>query len=67
MMNRRPCDNRAMCVQCVGAAAVAVGSASGIRAYFAARRPSWLSDRGLRVATVSLLTAAVLASGLALS
>jgi hypothetical protein len=55
-----------MCVQCVGAAATAVGTASGLRAWLAARAGAWLTPKRLRIATISLLTLAVLGSSVAL-
>jgi hypothetical protein len=53
-----------MCVQCIGTAAVAVGTASGIRAWLALRSPAWLTGGRMRALTAALLTVAVLASGL---
>lgn len=52
-------------MQCVATAATAATAATGARAYLAARRPSWLSAHGLRVVTVALIAAAVLAAGIA--
>jgi hypothetical protein len=52
-----------MCAQCWATAATAVGGATGIRAWAAARRPRWLSEARLRVLTVSLLAIAVLIAG----
>jgi hypothetical protein len=52
-----------MCMQCAATAAVAVGSASGIRAWLHARKPRWLTPGRMRAATIVLLTGAVLASG----
>jgi hypothetical protein len=52
-----------MCIQCVTYAATSVGAAGGIRAWFAARNPSWLTPGRLRIITAALLTIAVLASG----
>jgi hypothetical protein len=40
----------------------AVGAASGTRAFIAGRHFSWLTPRRLRVLTIVLLTAALLAS-----
>ena len=56
-----------MCVQCAATAAVTVGTASGLRAWLRARRGAWLTPWRMRVATVALLSLAVLASGLALA
>ena len=52
-----------MCMQCYATAATAVGGASGMRAWVAARSPRWLTPRRMRVLTAVLLTIAVLASG----
>ncbi len=54
-----------MCMQCAATAAVAVGSASGIRAWLKARGGAWLTPRRLRAATIVLLTLAVVGSGVA--
>jgi hypothetical protein len=43
-------------------AAAAVGTASGVRAYLGARRPSWLGEKGMRRLTVGLIAAALIAS-----
>ncbi len=53
-----------MCVQCMGTAVVAVGSATGIRAYVAARRPRWMTPGRLKFATAALMSVAVIASGI---
>jgi hypothetical protein len=53
-----------MCMQCAATAAVAVGSASGIRAWLRARGGAWLTAARMRVVTVALLGGAVLAAGL---
>jgi len=52
-----------MCLQCMTYTATSVGAAGGIRAWVAAKNPSWLTPRRLRVLTVCLLTFAVLAAG----
>jgi hypothetical protein len=44
-------------------AVTSVGAAGGIRAWAAARNPSWLTPRRLRILTAALLTIAVLAAG----
>jgi hypothetical protein len=44
-------------------AAPSVGAAGGIRAWVAARNPSWLTPRRLRILTAALLTIAVLVAG----
>jgi hypothetical protein len=54
-----------MCIQCAATAAVAVGSATGIRAWLASGRRR-LGPRALRFATVGLLAAAVVVSGIGL-
>jgi hypothetical protein len=51
-----------MCVQCMASAMAAVGAASGTRAFIASRHFSWLTPRRLRLLTIVLLTAALLAS-----
>jgi hypothetical protein len=53
-----------MCAQCMAGAATAVAGASGIRAFVAARRPAWMTQRRLRLTTAGLMTAAVLLAGL---
>jgi hypothetical protein len=53
-----------MCLQCATYAAVSVGAAGGLRAWVAARRPSWVTPRRLRILTAALLTLAVLAAGI---
>jgi hypothetical protein len=50
-------------MQCLATAATVGSAATGLRAYLAARRPSWLTPGRLRFATAVLLTAGVLASG----
>jgi hypothetical protein len=52
-----------MCMQCVTFAATSVGAAGGIRAWVAAKNPSWLTPRRLRILTAALLAIAVLAAG----
>ena len=54
-----------MCMQCAATAAVAVGSASGLRAWVAAKQPRWLTPSRLRALTVALMGVAVLAAGMA--
>jgi hypothetical protein len=44
-------------------ATVAVGTASGLRAWAAARRPDWLTDVRLRRLTAGLLALALVAAG----
>jgi hypothetical protein len=56
-----------VCAQCMAGAATAVGAASGVRAYLAARGPAWLTARRLRAVTVALATVAVVASATLLS
>ena len=52
-------------MQCAAAAAVAVGSASGLRAWVAAKQPGWLTPRRLRAVSAALVSVAVLAAGFA--
>ena len=54
-----------MCVQCAATAAVAVGSATGIRAWLRAHGGDWLPPR-MRAITIGLLTMAVIVSGIGL-
>ena len=54
-----------MCMQCAATAAVAVGSASGLRAWVHARSPRWATPARMRVLTAGLLVVAVLVAGLA--
>ena len=56
-----------MCVQCMATASVAVGSASGLRAWIAARHFAWLTPRRMKAITITLLVAAVIVSSLGLS
>jgi hypothetical protein len=53
-------------MQCAATATAAVGAAAGLRAWLGAKASAWLTPRRMRVTTVSLLTLAVLGSGLAL-
>ena len=48
-----------MCAQCMATAATATAAATGVRAWAAARSPSWLTPRRLRTLTVALFAAAV--------
>jgi hypothetical protein len=56
-----------MCMQCMTTAAVAVGSASGIRAWLAARSPSWLTPGRMKALTAGLIGVALVASSISLS
>jgi hypothetical protein len=49
-------------MQCAATAAVAVGSASGIRAWLRGHGGAWLTPARMRAITVGLLTAAVVVS-----
>ena len=49
-------------MQCMASAMTAVGAASGTRAYLGSRRYAWLTPKRLRVITILLGIAAVLAS-----
>jgi hypothetical protein len=51
-----------MCMQCMASAMTAVGAASGTRAWLATRRFSWLTRKRLRMITVVLGVAAIVAS-----
>jgi hypothetical protein len=51
-----------MCAQCMVSAATAVASATGVRAWLAARDPHWLTPTRLRWVTRGLMVAAVVAS-----
>lgn len=48
-----------MCAQCMTTAVTATAAATGLRAWAAARSPTWLTPVRLRVLTVSLICAAV--------
>jgi hypothetical protein len=56
-----------MCAQCMAGAMTAVASATGVRSWLASRRFSWLTPTRMRAATVVLLGAALLASGMLVS
>ncbi len=51
-----------MCAQCMATAATVAGGASGLRAWLAAKRFSWLSPVTLRRVTFALLVAVILVS-----
>jgi hypothetical protein len=51
-----------MCMQCMASAMTAVGAASGARAYLGSCRASWLTARRLRLITIGLMVAALVAS-----
>jgi hypothetical protein len=51
-----------MCMQCAATAAVAVGSASGVRAWLRGHGGAWLTPGRMRAITVGLLTVAVVVS-----
>jgi hypothetical protein len=55
-----------MCMQCAATATVAVGSASGIRAWLRAHAGERLTSRRLKAITIGLLTLAVIVSGVGL-
>jgi hypothetical protein len=55
-----------MCIQCAATATVAVGSASGIRAWLRMHGGSWLTPARMKAVTIVLLTLAVVASGVGL-
>jgi hypothetical protein len=51
-----------MCAQCMSTAMAAVGTASGLRAFVAGRRYTWLTPRRLRALTFVLAVGSVIAS-----
>jgi hypothetical protein len=51
-----------MCVQCMASAMAAVGTASGTRAWIASRHFSWLTPQRMKVLTIVLVVAALIAS-----
>ena len=51
-----------MCAQCMATATAAVGGASGLRAWLAAKGFSFLTPRRLRALTIALGVGAVLVS-----
>ena len=53
-------------MQCAATATVAVGSASGIRAWLRMNAGDWLTPARMRALTIGLLTLAVIASGIGL-
>jgi hypothetical protein len=52
-----------MCAQCMATAAAAVGGATGLRAWLAAKGFQWLSATVLRRVTIALGVGAVLIAG----
>jgi hypothetical protein len=55
-----------MCMQCAATATVAVGSASGIRAWLRGHAGAWLTPGRMRTITIGLLALAVIVSGVGL-
>jgi hypothetical protein len=55
-----------MCMQCLTTASVAVGSASGVRAWLRSHAGDWLTPGRMRAITIGLLTLAVIISGVGL-
>ncbi len=53
-----------MCIQCAATATVAVGSASGIRAWLRLHPGSWLTPARMKVMTIGLLSLAVIVAGI---
>ena len=53
-----------MCAQCVIGAAAAATTATGARAWLAARAPGWLTPRRKKLITALLIAGGVLAAGL---
>ena len=56
-----------MCMQCVTGAMTAAAGATGLRSWLAAKRFSWMTPRRLRLATLGLICAGVLAASIGLS
>jgi hypothetical protein len=56
-----------MCMQCMATATVAVGSASGLRAWLRFHGGAWLTPGRMRAITIALLTVAVLGAGVGLN
>ena len=52
-----------MCAQCMMGAATAAAGATGVRAWLATRRPSWLSAILLRRISAGLIVSGVLLAG----
>jgi hypothetical protein len=50
-------------MQCAATAAVAVGSASGLRAWVRARSPRWLTEARMKAISATLVVVAVIAAG----
>jgi hypothetical protein len=55
-----------MCMQCAATATVAVGSASGIRAWVRGHAGDRLTPARMKAITIGLLTLAVIVSGVGL-
>jgi hypothetical protein len=53
-------------MQCAATATVAVGSASGIRAWVRGHAGDWLTPARMKAITIGLLTLAVIVSGVGL-
>ncbi len=53
-------------MQCAATATVAVGSASGIRAWLRLHAGDWLTPKRMRWVTIALLSLAVVISGVGL-
>ncbi len=52
-----------MCMQCVaGASVTAAATATGLRAWIGARRPSWISPGRMKLMTAALIIGGVLAA-----
>ncbi len=52
-----------MCAQCMMTATAACAGASGLRAWLAARNPSWLNLGLLRAVTIVLVAIALVGAG----
>lgn len=55
-----------MCIQCMGVAVAAVGTASGSRAWISSKLGGRLGSRGMRAVTFVLIAAAVIVSSVGL-
>jgi hypothetical protein len=55
-----------MCAQCMASAMATVGTASGLRAWLGIRLSPRLGEPGVRILTVAVFTAAVVASAVGL-
>jgi hypothetical protein len=56
-----------MCVQCMMGVTAAATGATGLRAWLAAKRFTWMSPRRMHLATVSLVVAALIGASVGVS